>query len=203
MPQKMLPFPHICLNKNNKLNRAFTLVELLIAASIFSVVSIAIYSTFSSGSSVLRRVKNIDLVQQKILLKTESFSRQLREQPACRKQLFLGAKSKISFGGNSDYFPCRITYYFDASLLCLMRVEDKLDKIITPEGRLDPELKAKPAVFLAKVKEARFSYLYLDLKKNEYIWIDEWAQDYLPAAVRLNIICENQEYASTVFLPTA
>ena len=125
MPQKMLPFPLICLNRNNKLNnKAFTLVELLIAVSIFSVVSIAIYSTFSSGSSVLRRIKNIDLAQQKILLKAERFSRQLREQPDCRKKLFLGAKSKISFAGNLNYFPSRITYYFDGPSLCLMRVED-------------------------------------------------------------------------------
>lgn len=177
------------------------MVELLIAVSIFSVVSIAIYSTFSSGSAVLRRVKDIDLRQQKILLKVEMFSRQLREQPACRKQLFLGSEIKISFPANSDYIPCRITYYFDNSSLCLMRVVDKLSEIITPEGKVDVELKSKPQVFLSKVKAVKFSYLYLDLKKNEYSWIDEWGQDYLPVAVKFTISSEDQEYASTIFLP--
>ena len=38
--------------------RAFSLVELLIAVAIFSVVSVAIYATFSSGAAVLRRVKD-------------------------------------------------------------------------------------------------------------------------------------------------
>jgi len=198
----MLLFPHIYQNKNNKPG-AFTLVELLIAVSLFSVASIAIYSTFSSGASVLRRVKNIDFIQQKILLKTERFSRELRELTACRKQLFLGTKTKISFPGNSDYVPCRITYYFDNSSLCLMRAADKLSQIITPEGKVDAQLKSKPAVFLSKIKEVKFTYLNLDSVKNEYNWKDEWPQDYLPAAVKLTITSQTQEYASTIFLPKA
>lgn len=194
-------FPPICLNnKNNKLG--FTLVELLIAVSIFSVVSLAIYSTFSSGVSVLRRLRNIDFAQQRILLKAERFSRELRELPNCRKWLFVGEKTKISFPGNSDDIPCRITYYFDSSSLCLMRVVDKLSEIITPEGQIDIKFKSKPQVFLAKAKDIKFMYLKKpDLNKNEYSWADEWNQGYLPAAVRLTINIEGQEYVSTVFLP--
>ncbi len=202
MPKKMSLFPHTCPGKNNKVS-AFTLVELLIAVSIFSVVSIAIYSTFSSGASVLRRVQNIDLAQQRILLKTERFSRELRELPGCRKQLFLGDKTKISFPGNSDYIPCRITYYFDDASFCFMRVADKLSQIITPEGKVEAQFKSKPVVFLSKVKEIKFSYLILDAVKNEYKWIDQWRQDYLPVAVKLTVTSQTQEYVSTVFLPKA
>jgi len=175
-------------------------VELLIAVSIFSVVSIAIYSVFSGGTAILRRVKNIDLAQQKVLLKTESFARQLRQQPSCRKQLFLGEETKISFPANVGSFPSRVTYYFDEDLSCLMRVIDRLDKIITPQGKLDAELKAKPSVFLRKVKEVRFAYLYLDTNKKEYSWAQEWKENYLPIAVRFMINVEGREYAATIFL---
>lgn len=177
------------------------MVELLITVAIFSVVSIAIYATFSSGLSVLRRVKNIDLIQQKILLKTEKFSRQLREQPACRKQLFQGEKSRISFGANLDYFPHRLTYYFDRSSGGLLLVEDKLDEIIDAEGKIDPEFHSPAKIFLAKVKEVSFSYLYLDLAKNKYIWTEKWDNDYLPLAVKFNISFCEQNYESTVYLP--
>ncbi|MDO8489087.1 MAG: prepilin-type N-terminal cleavage/methylation domain-containing protein [Candidatus Omnitrophota bacterium] len=222
----MPPFLHICPNKNNKLNlgactpletrqqgrstvacgnlSGFTLVELLIAVAIFSVVSIAIFATFSSGASVLRRVKTIDFSRQKILLKIERFSRELRELPDCRKRLFLGNKTKISFPGNADYFPCRITYYFDSSALCLMRVVDKLSEIITPESKVETEFKSKPEVFLSDVKGIKFRYLKKpDLNKNEYIWMDEWDQNYLPMpnAVELTINIADQEYVSTIFLP--
>jgi prepilin-type N-terminal cleavage/methylation domain-containing protein len=197
-------FPHTYLNKKNRLNlNAFTLVELLIAVSIFSVVSIAIYSTFSSGVSVLRRLKNIDFVQQMILLKTERFSRELRELSGCRKQLFQGTKTKISFPGNVSYIPCRITYYFDSSSSCFMRVVDKLSQIITPDGKVDAQFKSEPLVFLSKIKEVKFSYLNLDLIKNQYNWTEEWPLDYLPVAVKVMVASQTQEYVFTVFLPKA
>ncbi len=185
------------------MRRAFSLVELLIAVAIFSVVSIAIYATFSSGAGVLRRVRNIDLVQQRILLKTERLSRELREQPACRKQLFQGDKTKISFCANIDYFPYRLTYYFDHSANALKRVADKLDEIIDDAGKLDPELRSVSVIFLPKVKDVQFSYLYLDLSKNAYLWTQEWQKAYLPFAVKFTIFTEKQNYESTIYLPRA
>jgi len=206
IPQKMLLWQLIYSNRNKQFSRvwrAFSLVELLIAVAIFSVVSIAIYATFSSGATVLRRVKNTDLTQQRILLKTESLSRQLREQPACRKQLFQGDKTKISFCANIDYFPYRLTYYFDSSSHALKRVADKLDEIIDAEGKLDPKLHSPEVIFLPQVKEVRFSYLYLDLTKNSYLWTDQWQQDNLPLAVKFIIFSQKQNYESTVYLPRA
>ena len=206
MRLKMSFFPLICLNKNNKLTKkapkGFTLVELLIVVSIFSVVSLAIYSTFSSGASILRRIKNVDFRQQKLLLKTERFSRELREQPNYKKQLFQGSRYKINFAASLNYFPSRVTYYFDPSLFCLMRCEDKLDTIITAEGKIDPELKAKATVFLPKVKEVNFSYFYFDLGKKDYLWVEDWKADFLPLAVRMTVSTESQNYVSTIFLPT-
>ncbi len=190
-------------SKKNKLfsPKAFSLVELLIAVGIFSVVSIAIYSTFSSGAAVLRRINNLDLTQQKILLKTEKFSRELREQPVCRKQLFKGDKTKISFCANIDYFPCRLTYYFDSATLTLKRVADKLSEIIDKEGKLDPQLRSPAVIYLSKVKEVSFSYLYLDLNKNAYQWAQEWKEEFLPLAVKFTIFIEKKKYESAVYLP--
>jgi len=176
-------------------------VELLIAVSIFSVVSIAIYSTFSSGAAILRRVKDIDLVQQNILLKQERFARELRTQPTYSQQLFSGSKTKISFPQSRDFLPVRTTYFFDSSSACLMRAVDELSQIITSEGKIEEEIKSKPTIFLPKIKEVQFSYLYLDLKANAYLWTDEWSQDYLPAGVKMVIIKENQEYVSTILIP--
>ena len=183
--------------------KGFSLVELLIAVSIFSVISVAIYSTFSSGAIVLRRAKVIDLAFQKGLLREERLARELRQMPSCRKQLFSGAKEKISFCGIVDYVPCRLTYYFDSSSQALMRNSDKLSDIINPDGTVDTRLKSKSTIFLNKVKGIKFSYLYLDLKQDMYDWAEDWKALYLPAAVKISISTESREYVTTVFLPTA
>ncbi|MFA5092805.1 MAG: prepilin-type N-terminal cleavage/methylation domain-containing protein [Candidatus Omnitrophota bacterium] len=197
-------WPPIFPNKNKKIkSRAFSLVELLIAVSIFSVVSLAIYSTFSSGAAVLRRVKNIDLVQQKILLKIESFSRQLRQQPESSKLLFAGGIDRLSFPAHVDYFPCRLTYYFDLRSKTLKQVVDKLSNIIDDEGKLNPDLLAKPAIFLSNVKAVEFSYLYKDSVKNEYLWTALWDKKFLPVAVKITIFSQQKKYESTVYLPKA
>lgn len=201
MPKKMLSFPHISPGK--RINRnAFSLVELLIAVSIFSIISIAIYSTFSSGAAVLRRAKVIDLAFQKGLLKQERLSRELRQMIFCRKQLFSGDREKIVFCGIVDYIPCRLTYYFDSPTQTFMRNCDKLPDIIDPDGKVDAKLKSKSTVFLDKVKGVKFSYLYLDLKQN-YNWAEAWKEGHLPLAVKISISTESREYVTTVFLPTA
>lgn len=206
MPKKTQPFPRI--SPDMRQNRpgpgasSFTLVELLIALSIFSVVSIAIYSTFSSGLGVLRKVKDIDLAQQSFALKIERFSREIRQNTRMAKLYLSGADDRISFGQVSDDAPLRLTYYFDSASQCFMRATDNLADILK-EGKIDPELKSKGTVFLKNVKEARFSYLFFDLKKKAYLWSQEWKETTLPLAVKLNIVTDKQNYATTVFLPTA
>jgi prepilin-type N-terminal cleavage/methylation domain-containing protein len=191
-------------NKNRNIpSRGFTLIELLIAVSIFSVVSIAIYATFSSGATVLKRVKNIDLQQQMILLKTEKLSRQLRQQSACSKLLFQGQSDKISFCENIDDYPYRVTYYFNSQAKALLQVADRLDEIIEETGKLDPELHGRPMIFLSKVTDMQFSYLYLDVVKNEYLWAQEWKKSMPPVAVKFVIFRQQEKYESTVYLPRA
>ncbi len=192
----------IYLNKNKLVSQsAFTLVELLIAVAIFSVVSIAIYSTFSSGAGVLKRLKNTDLTKQRILLKVERLSRELRLQPACRKQLFTGEKTKLSFGAIKDSFPYRLTYYFDTPTNAIKRVADKLNEIIDLDGTVDANFHSAAVIFLPRVTDLKFSYLYLDSQKNAYQWVNEWQQDYLPQAVKFVITTEKQKYETTVYLP--
>lgn len=201
MPKKMSSFPHTSPGKRINFN-AFSLVELLIALSIFSIISIAIYSTFSSGAAVLRRAKIIDLAFQKGLLKQERLSRELRQMIFCRKQSFSGNAERISFCGIVDYIPCRLIYYFDSPTQTFMRNCDKLPDIIDPDGKVGVKLKSKSTVFLDQVKGVKFSYLYLDLKQN-YNWAEEWIEGHLPIAVKISISTESREYVTTVFLPTA
>ncbi len=176
-------------------------MELLIAASIFSAVSLAIYTTFSSGLIIFNRVKNVDIARQRVLLKAERLAQELIQQQPCRKPLFFGTKTRISFASLKDYAPCRISYYFDASNSSIMRAVEEFTQVITAEGKVNPEINlGKGSVFLSNVQEVKFAYLYLSLTQNDYIWANEWEYDYLPSAVKITITCEDKEYEKTVLL---
>ena len=198
-------FPFFYLNRKSSSNRlAFSLVELLIAVLIFSVVIIAIYSTFSGGISLFRKIINVDISRQKVLLKIERFAREVRQQIPCRSFLFFGSKVRLSFSGLSDFLPSRITYYYDNQANALYRVIEPLSEITTNTGSIDLKVKADSSrVFLKNIKEVNFSYLFLDLKSNDYIWVEEWPFDYLPIAVKIIIREEKEEYVKIVFLPRA
>ncbi|MFA5356805.1 MAG: prepilin-type N-terminal cleavage/methylation domain-containing protein [Candidatus Omnitrophota bacterium] len=184
--------------------RGFTLIELLIAISIFAVVSIGIYSVFSGGITVFSKVKNTDLAQQRLLLNVERFARELRQQPPCRRNLFSGSNERLSFSSFLDYSPARTTYYFDRARNAFMRAVERQSDIISPEGSIDPEVKVKDATpALGNIKDARFYYLFLDLQKNDYVWLEEWPYDHLPVAIKAVIRDESREYTKTVFLPLA
>ena len=167
------------------------------------MVSIAIYSTFSSGLKVLRKVKDIDLAQQSFIFKVERLSREIRETIPLRKLSLSGSKERVSFGLVVDDKPCRITYYLDNLDKNLLRSVDNLADIFTKEGKIDPELKSKGTVFLKGIKEIQFGYLYFDLKQKAYAWDKEWKEVFLPLAIKLSISTDKQNYATIIFLPTA
>jgi prepilin-type N-terminal cleavage/methylation domain-containing protein len=200
----LFPFFYLSRKSSSSNRLAFSLVELLIAVLIFSIVIVAIYSTFSGGISVFRKIINVDIQRQKVLLKIERFAREVRQQVPCRSFLFLGSKDRLSFPGLSDFMPSRITYYYDNQANTLYRVAEPLSEIITHTGSIDPKVKITLSrVFLKKIKGVNFSYLFLDLKNNDYVWLEEWSFDYLPIAVKIIIKEEKEEYVKIVFLPLA
>jgi hypothetical protein len=179
-------------------------MELLIAVSIFSVISIAIYSTFASGLMVLRRANNIDIARQRLLLKQERIARELRQMPACRKPLFYASAFMISFPYLSDHTPCRMTYYFDGSRKALMRAVEKIEDITDSEGQIERGVKTKESTFFVDdIEDFRLEYLYLDDHTHGYCWTDEWPYDYKPIAVKIIITDDKQEYVKTIFLPVS
>ncbi len=151
----------------------------------------------------MHKVKDIDLAQQSFIFKIERFSKELRQATRIRKFLLSGVKESVSFGEIVDDQPCRVTYYFDKLSQSLIRQADNLTDIFTEEKKIDPELKSKGVVFLKKVTEVKFTYLYLDPKKNVYTWAEEWKEAFLPLAIKLSISTDKQNYATTIFLPTA
>jgi prepilin-type N-terminal cleavage/methylation domain-containing protein len=178
----------------------FTLVELLIAVSIFSVVSIAIYATFNSGMTVWRRAKDTSGEERTFLLRTEKLSRELRQAFNSGDIPFSASKNKIQFPSIIDSDICRIIYSFDQNKKILSRSGDKLTDILAADKK---ELEPKFSSYLSGIDELTFSYLIFDLSKNAYTWKEEWKEGILPIAVKVTITAKAKTYATIVIIPSA
>ena len=61
-----------------KIRAGFTLLELLVAVTIFSIVAVALYSSFYAGIRILRRTQEAIKLHQNLRLVTEELSLDLR-----------------------------------------------------------------------------------------------------------------------------
>ncbi|MFH1413929.1 MAG: prepilin-type N-terminal cleavage/methylation domain-containing protein [Candidatus Omnitrophota bacterium] len=177
----------------------FTLVELLIAASIYAIVSIAVYSTFSTGMNIWRRAKEVNLEQSRVIIKLEKLCRELRQTFNFPEIGFLGTEEEVSFAQVQDSEIVRISYSFDQGDDALLRSVDTLADILQglPEG-------SEPKAYIEEIEELKFSYFYFDLAENSYLWTEVWDQIGLPLAVKLKITTkEEKAYVRTIFIPTA
>ncbi len=106
--------------------RGFTFIELIIALTIFSIIGLAIYSTFSSGLNIWRRGEDVSRLQQEGRWALDRIAKELRNAviynygPAYPDAvLFLGEKDKMSFlslvynSSASQSEIKKITYYLE------------------------------------------------------------------------------------------
>lgn len=190
--------------------RGFTLLELLIAVTIFSIVAIAIYSSFNVGIRTWRKAENSYKVRQEARHALNTIGRELRCAINSTAMPFEGSSNYVSFcrtmkvsnpqGGYSEGI-FEITYTFEA--------EDKAVYYIlqTYEEYAKGETGTK-SLLASGVLDFKLQYVYLDLDK--VVWKDEWKKEELniPLGVKVSLSYPSQsegqvvEYSETFFIPT-
>jgi prepilin-type N-terminal cleavage/methylation domain-containing protein len=163
----------------------FTLIELLIVCVIIPVIALAIYSSFSSGLRVWKRL-NAPVSDEDTTLFFERLGVELRSTVAMKDAVFQGAESKI-------VFPCiisskrmnkrtvgRVTYVFDPQAESISRSSVDYSGVFT--GASPNFVKV-----LGNVQQAKFLFYSYDLENKRFIWRDNWMRDGIPLAVRVEL----------------
>lgn len=189
---------------SRKPGKAFTLVELLIATTIFAVVSVAIYSTFSSGMSVWRRAGKLNMEEMKNLIKIEKINKELRQAVVFKKQSkgFLGFKQQLRFMAIIDSEISFVKYRFEENKKMLLR-EVRKAKDLRMAAEKNEKLETAFVPYLDNVSDLSISYFFFDTIKGAYQWEQNYQEMGMPLAVKLDIIIGNEAYATTVFIPSA
>ncbi len=191
---------------NNPLLKGFTLVELLVAASLAAILGLAVVSTFATGLKAYGQLKNADLAQANILLSSQKIEKDLKNTFHFSGIDFTGDKTHVSFAGfiHGGSAIGRLTYYFDAgSGGALFKTEQPYSDALINNTSAGLTLKAVTAV-----KGLSFSYFCFNPDTQQYSWKDSFSTAAgIPTQVRIKAVFqegkEDIEYEKTVFVPVS
>ena len=165
----------------------FTLMELLVAAVLMSVVGGAILASFGGGIRVFDKVRDFGTIRSRVALALEVMERRIRDGVRFDPVGFEGASDTMAFavtrerlvGERLERRLARQRYYRDAATGELVSAW-----IDYPFESSDEEHQET----LAEIEGLRFEYAYKEGDAQGYQWKDAWdPTDGRPVAVRLEV----------------
>jgi len=151
--------------------RAFTLIEVLVAATIAVVVAMAIMAVFAAGIKVYERLRDYSDARVDILLSLEMAEKDLRSALNMPEIKFKGEANRVTFPGRAaGGYPGSVSYYVDDGRLV------KEEKDYSAATSLEDSGKGAITAFAA-ADGIKFSYYDYDPEAKTYLWKDEWASE--------------------------
>jgi prepilin-type N-terminal cleavage/methylation domain-containing protein len=181
--------------------RGFSLIEVVMVATISAFVALGIGSVFVSGMKIWQRARGISFEKNNLLLDLEGISRRLRQTVSLRpdKIYFSGKSDEMSFPSLAGDNLIKYTYKFKPEEKAVFCSEVTLKEVL--EDDLQEPLETK---VLASVESFVISYLCLDIKTMEYVWTSSWdsAGADAPKAVKFEIISSSgSSITKIIYLP--
>ncbi|MEW6171122.1 MAG: prepilin-type N-terminal cleavage/methylation domain-containing protein [Candidatus Omnitrophota bacterium] len=163
--------------------KGFSLLEILIALTIFSLILITVHVTFNVGINSYKTIQiNLNRyyeISNLLNRMTQDIKNSFPfEKNDCK---FSGDKNALSFFTNFKKEYARIFYKSeDNKLLCSYVLGNKA---LLDNNNLDFE------IVLSSIKQINFSYGYLDFKNNDIIWQDAWVnKENLPHSIKIDLV---------------
>ncbi|MFC1658533.1 prepilin-type N-terminal cleavage/methylation domain-containing protein [Candidatus Omnitrophota bacterium] len=185
------------MHRNNF--KAFTLIELLIVLTMVSIIGLAIFVTLSNGIDIWQRLNQAQ-AQDDINIFFERFARELRNTFAFSTINFSGGIDSVSFAtfvvtpGSSlpqETGIGRKAYRFDKAGRKLIKEEMNFSQVSSGASGSAQEL-------LTEIDFLQFSYYFYDQQSQEYLWLQEWQEDSLPLAVRIELEFYNGKHQQRI-----
>ncbi|MFH0732260.1 MAG: type II secretion system protein [Candidatus Omnitrophota bacterium] len=197
----------MCGKRKNRL-AGFTLLELLLAVTIFSIVTSVIYSSFRLGIASWKSIEANLSHYQKIRHAVNQFTQDITNTFSYEPMPFIGAQGKIEFAGfikdknsaNGQIAKISYFYYnegyengFGKLMRQVLPYSQALKTQENPESGKDLSFSR---VLLDDVIDFSISYCYgSDDETAPLEWFSQWlAQDKIPCGVKLELVLKD-DYA--------
>ena len=190
--------------------RGFTLLELLIAVTIFSIVAVAIYASFNVGIHAWRKAENSYKIRQEARHILDSIGRDLKNAVNFTPMPFEGSSNYVSFSRalkilkpEDEYLEgiFKTTYTFDAGSKTLYYILQTYQESASGES-------PTKSLLTSGILDFRLKYAYRN--GEEVTWKDNWAKEDkgIPFGVKLSLSYPPQAegevvlYSETILIPT-
>lgn len=167
----------------------FTLIEILIGLSIFTIIITSIYATFRQGISVFRRSEEKIALYQEVRLALEEICSAIRNTVSLGAEKFEGNSTSLNFVtiDAQKQILSKITYQWDKNRL-LKRV-----KFLTWVENEDLEEE-----MIESITKVDFKYLGFE----DDTWFETWNEAKHPKAVRLVLEVDKKIFTTIAWIPT-
>jgi len=174
--------------------RGFTLIELLVGLTIFSVVILSIYSTFSTGILARRKGGNAADSIQMARVTLDDIGSELRNMVAYSGYELAGGPEEISFPVIDHHTERGV----GLSLITYSLKDDSSLKTLVKRSQVLGGL-SQIYELASEVKELSFSYAYVDSSSDNLQWKATWSSpDTLPQAVKAVLTLETKEKGQAI-----
>ncbi|MBU0709635.1 MAG: hypothetical protein KJ793_02865 [Candidatus Omnitrophica bacterium] len=190
-----------------KSNRAITLLELLITASIFMAIMVSIYSAFQTGMFGYSDIEENITSYQRARLVLERINLDIRNSFAYSDEdsRFTGSENNVRFLSLVDSFKeDNITW--DFALVSYNLEGDTLQRLCRKNREaLNERSEVEAEEMALEVEELSFSYGYTQDGSREVLFKDFWEDRVnFPLAVKVRLVLggkTEQEFERTIYLP--
>lgn len=200
--------------QGNRPQKGFTLIEVMLAMTIFALMSTVLYGAFSLGHSAVEKSQRSFEKNQKLRAVDELLGSYIRSaypyraSPQGATILFAGEQADLTFVssfslamGGRGMAKVRLFWEGDEKAAGVLRLEEETPvRVPSEEGNETHEGLSNGLVVREGVKEFRITYL--DPQSDEEKWEERWdarERNTLPRAVRLNYLTEEGRKVQWVF----
>lgn len=176
---------------------AFTLIEVLIAISIFSIAITTIYSVFWSGLRIFKRGEDYIVQNLPVQLAFKRMERELRNSFRFSLIPFTGDALSISFPLVINGSIYRIEYSYEPDEKVLSRREQTINQYLTEE-------KPKERRLCSNIANLAFSYSYknkIESESLEWKGVWEFEETKLPRDIKIDLFSEKDAFTKIISLP--
>ncbi len=193
------------MNRSWRKEQGFTLIELVVSLTIFSVISLAIYSSFAGGISVWRKAREFSAVYQTARLLLDDMATELKNAVKVSGTEFNGGPRSLSFitlrQGSHGASARRATQIVKVTFEVL-RDPSASGYALFRRQASNLKVRGEAELMVGSLSSLEFQYTYKNSVGEIQPWAKVWKMnDELPLGVKITLNIGGTQFTKMVFIP--